>query len=387
MSNLATNLFNELEYKSSKMRVDLPYGGSPKYNLHNLNFIAEKYGYTILKSLYNKEIYKTSASQAKGFFKNRSSEFNAVYGHLIQNGYSYRIATTIDLDKKIVQIPESEQDLFSPTNRFLFFKNNFFVILDSSKCSKYVDYYYNDVNNLTIDLARMIEKEDYINFGLIDGSKVVTAKGTYNKFLGSVPEAFLKASLKGCTAFARPKYYAIHKNRSTFEGQSFAAAETLIKELKLDNSPSWICRISKKNADVYEALNNRSFLSQDIANFKELNNYIIIKSEDKNFLNEAYDHFLEVQTDLDALEKISYLENSKICKVSDALKLFDCKSKEERSFYKDQLKDLKKTMGDNFTINNLKEKMELNEFHIFKYVNGENYNYYSWIKHGNDNRV
>ena len=57
MSNSATNLFDELEYKSSKMKVDLPYGGSPKYNLHNLNFIAEKFGYSILKSIYKKEIY------------------------------------------------------------------------------------------------------------------------------------------------------------------------------------------------------------------------------------------------------------------------------------------------------------------------------------------
>ena len=362
------------------MKVDLPYGGSPKYNLHNLNFIAEKYGYTILKSLYDKEVYKTSAVQAKGSFKNKDKEFNSVYGHLIQDGYNYRIATTIDLDKKIVQIPESEQCLFKSNNRLFFFKNNFFVILDSSRCSKYVDYYYNDVNNLTIDLARMIEKEDYVNFGLVDGSKIVTPKGTYDKFLGNVPEAFLKASLKGCVAFARPKYYAIHKNRSTFEGQSFAAAETLIKELNLDNSPSWICRISKKNADVYETLNNRTFLSQDMANFKELNDYIIIKSDDDNFLNEAYEHFKEVQNDMDALDKLKYAEDRKVCKVSDALKLFDCKSKEERAFYKDQLKEIKKNIGDSFTINNLKEKMELNEFHKFKYIDGENYNYYSWVK-------
>lgn len=380
MSNSATNLFDELEYKSSKMKVDLPYGGSPKYNLHNLNFIAEKYGYSILKSIYGKEVYKTSANQAKGFFKNREKEFNSVYGHLIQDGFNYRIATTIDLDKKIVQIPESEQELFKPENRLFFFKNNFFVILDSSRCSKYVDYYYNDVNNLTIDLARMIEKEDYVNFGLLDGTKVVTAKGTFDKSLEPVSEKFLKASLKGCTAFARPKYYAIHKNRSMFEGQSFASAETLIKELNLDNSASWICRISKKNADVYETLNNRSFLSQDIANFKELNDYIIIKSEDENFLKEAYGHFLEVQTDIDALEKVAYAENSKTCKVSDALKLFDCKSKEERAFYKDQLKELKKSMGNNFSVNNIKEKLELNEIMSFTYEDGKDYDFYSWVK-------
>lgn len=380
MSNLATNLFDELEYKSSKMKVDLPYGGSPKYNLHNLNFIAEKFGYSILKSLYKKEVYKTSASQAKGFFKNKEKEFNSVYGHLVQDGFNYRIATTIDLDKKIVQIPESEQELFKPENRLLFFKNNFFVILDSSRCSKYVDYYYNDVNNLTIDLARMIEKEDYINFGLLDGTKIITAKGTFDKSLEPVPEKFLKAALKGCTVFARPKYYAIHKNRSTFEGQSFASAETLIKELNLNNSVSWICRISKKNTDVYETLNNRSFLSQDIENFKELNNYIIIKSDDKNFLNEAYRHFLEVQTDLDALEKVAYAENSKTCKVSDALKLFDCKSKEERAFYKGQLKELKKNMGNNFSVNNIKEKIELNEITSFIYEDDKDYNFYSWVK-------
>lgn len=380
MSNSATNLFDELEYKSSKMKVDLPYGGSPKYNLHNLNFIAEKYGYSILKSIYGKEVYKTSANQAKGFFKNREKEFNSVYGHLIQDGFNYRIATTIDLDKKIVQIPESEQELFKPENRLFFFKNNFFVILDSSRCSKYVDYYYNDVNNLTIDLARMIEKEDYVNFGLLDGTKVVTAKGTFDKSLEPVSEKFLKASLKGCTAFARPKYYAIHKNRSTFEGQSFASAETLIKELNLNNSASWICRISKKNADVYETLNNRSFLSQDIANFKELNDYIIIKSDDENFLKEAYGHFLEVQTDIDALEKVAYAENSKTCKVSDALKLFDCKSKEERAFYKDQLKLLKKNMGNNFSVNNIKEKIELNEIMSFTYEDGKDYDFYSWVK-------
>lgn len=380
MSNSATNLFDELEYKSSKMKVDLPYGGSPKYNLHNLNFIAEKYGYSILKSIYGKEVYKTSANQAKGHFKNREKEFNSVYGHLIQDGFNYRIATTIDLDKKIVQIPESEQELFKPENRLFFFKNNFFVILDSSRCSKYVDYYYNDVNNLTIDLARMIEKEDYVNFGLLDGTKVVTAKGTFDKSLEPVSEKFLKASLKGCTAFARPKYYAIHKNRSMFEGQSFASAETLIKELNLDNSASWICRISKKNADVYETLNNRSFLSQDIANFKELNDYIIIKSEDENFLKEAYGHFLEVQTDIDALEKVAYAENSKTCKVSDALKLFDCKSKEERAFYKDQLKELKKSMGNNFSVNNIKEKLELNEIMSFTYEDGKDYDFYSWVK-------
>lgn len=380
MSNSATNLFDELEYKSSKMKVDLPYGGSPKYNLHNLNFIAEKYGYSILKSIYGKEVYKTSANQAKGYFKNREKEFNSVYGHLIQDGFNYRIATTIDLDKKIVQIPESEQELFKPENRLFFFKNNFFVILDSSRCSKYVDYYYNDVNNLTIDLARMIEKEDYVNFGLLDGTKVVTAKGTFDKSLEPVSEKFLKASLKGCTAFARPKYYAIHKNRSMFEGQSFASAETLIKELNLDNSASWICRISKKNADVYETLNNRSFLSQDIANFKELNDYIIIKSDDENFLREAYGHFLEVQTDIDALEKVAYAENSKTCKVSDALKLFDCKSKEERAFYKDQLKELKKSMGNNFSVNNIKEKLELNEIMSFTYEDGKDYDFYSWVK-------
>lgn len=380
MSNSATNLFDELEYKSSKMKVDLPYGGSPKYNLHNLNFIAEKFGYSILKSIYKKEVYKTSASQAKGFFKNKEKEFNSVYGHLIQDGFNYRIATTIDLDKKIVQIPESEQELFKPENRLFFFKNNFFVILDSSRCSKYVDYYYNDVNNLTIDLARMIEKEDYINFGLLDGTKVVTAKGTFDKLLEPVSEKFLKASLKGCTAFARPKYYAIHKNRSTFEGQSFASAETLIKELNLDNSASWICRISKKNADIYETLNNRSFLSQDIANFKELNDYIIIKSDNDDFLKEAYGHFLEVQTDLDALEKVAYAENSKTCKVSDALKLFDCKSKEERAFYKDQLKELKKSMGNNFSVNNIKEKIELNEITSFTYEDGKDYDFYSWVK-------
>ena len=380
MSNSATNLFDELEYKSSKMKVDLPYGGSPKYNLHNLNFIAEKYGYSILKSIYGKEVYKTSANQAKGYFKNREKEFNSVYGHLIQDGFNYRIATTIDLDKKIVQIPESEQELFKPENRLFFFKNNFFVILDSSRCSKYVDYYYNDVNNLTIDLARMIEKEDYVNFGLLDGTKVVTAKGTFDKSLEPVSEKFLKASLKGCTAFARPKYYAIHKNRSMFEGQSFASAETLIKELNLDNSASWICRISKKNADVYETLNNRSFLSQDIANFKELNDYIIIKSDDENFLKEAYGHFLEVQTDIDALEKVAYAENSKTCKVSDALKLFDCKSKEERAFYKDQLKELKKSMGNNFSVNNIKEKLELNEIMSFTYEDGKDYDFYSWVK-------
>ena len=380
MSNSATNLFDELEYKSSKMKVDLPYGGSPKYNLHNLNFIAEKFGYSILKSIYKKEVYKTSASQAKGFFKNREKEFNSVYGHLIQDGFNYRIATTIDLDKKIVQIPESEQELFKPENRLFFFKNNFFVILDSNRCSKYVDYYYNDVNNLTIDLARMIEKEDYINFGLLDGTKIITAKGTFDKSLEPVPEKFLKAALKGCTAFARPKYYAIHKNRSVFEGQSFASAETLIKELNLNNSASWICRISKKNADVYETLNNRSFLNQDIANFKELNNYIIIKSDDKNFLNEAYKHFLEVQTDIDALEKVAYAENSKTCKVSDALKLFDCKSKEERAFYKDQLKELKKSMGNNFSVNNIKEKIELNEITSFTYEDGKDYDFYSWVK-------
>lgn len=380
MSNSATNLFDELEYKSSKMKVNLPYGGSPKYNLHNLNFIAEKFGYSILKSIYKKEVYKTSASQAKGFFKNKEKEFNSVYGHLVQDGFNYRIATTIDLDKKIVQIPESEQELFKPENRLLFFKNNFFVIIDSSRCSKYVDYYYNDVNNLTIDLARMIEKEDYVNFGLLDGTKIITAKGTFDKSLEPVPEKFLKAALKGCTAFARPKYYAIHKNRSVFEGQSFASAETLIKELNLNNSASWICRISKKNADVYETLNNRSFLSQDIANFKELNNYIIIKSDDKNFLNEAYGHFLEVQTDIDALEKVAYAENSKTCKVSDALKLFDCKSKEERAFYKDQLKELKKSMGNNFSVNNIKEKIELNEITSFTYEDGKDYDFYSWVK-------
>lgn len=380
MSNSATNLFDELEYKSSKMKVNLPYGGSPKYNLHNLNFIAEKFGYSILKSIYKKEVYKTSASQAKGFFKNKEKEFNSVYGHLFQDGFNYRIATTIDLDKKIVQIPESEQKLFKPENRLFFFKNNFFVILDSSRCSKYVDYYYNDVNNLTIDLARMIEKEDYVNFGLLDGTKIVTAKGTFDKLLEPVSEKFLKASLKGCTAFARPKYYAIHKNRSTFEGQSFASAETLIKELNLNNSASWICRISKKNADVYETLNNRSFLSQDIANFKELNNYIIIKSDDENFLKEAYGHFLEVQTDLDALEKVAYAENSKTCKVSDAIKLFNCKSKEERAFYKDQLKELKKSMGNNFSINNIKEKIELNEITSFTYEDGKDYDFYSWVK-------
>ena len=45
----------------------------------------------------------------------------------------------------------------------------------------------------------------------------------------------------------------------------------------------------------------------------------------------------------------------------DALKLFDCKSKEERAFYKDQLKELKKSMGNNFSVNNIKEKLELNE--------------------------
>lgn len=380
MSNSATNLFDELEYKSSKMKVNLPYGGSPKYNLHNLNFIAEKFGYSILKSIYKKEVYKTSASQAKGFFKNKEKEFNSVYGHLVQDGFNYRIATTIDLDKKIVQIPESEQELFKPENRLLFFKNNFFVIIDSSRCSKYVDYYYNDVNNLTIDLARMIEKEDYVNFGLLDGTKIITAKGTFDKSLEPVPEKFLKAALKGCTAFARPKYYAIHKNRSVFEGQSFASAETLIKELNLNNSASWICRISKKNADVYETLNNRSFLSQDIANFKELNNYIIIKSDDKNFLNEAYGHFLEIQTDIDALEKVAYAENSKTCKVSDALKLFDCKSKEERAFYKDQLKELKKSMGNNFSVNNIKEKIELNEITSFTYEDGKDYDFYSWVK-------
>jgi hypothetical protein len=380
VSNSATNLFDELEYKSSKMKVDLPYGGSPKYNLHNLNFIAEKFGYSILKSLYSKEVYKTSANQAKGFFKNKEKEFNSVYGHLIQDGFNYRIATTIDLDKKIVQIPESEQELFKPENRLFFFKNNFFVILDSSRCSKYVDYYYNDVNNLTIDLARMIEREDYINFGLLDGNKIISAKGTFDKDLNSVSEKFLKASLKGCTAFARPKYYAIHKNRSIFEGQSFASAETLIKELNLNNSVSWICRISKKNADVYETLSNRSFLSQDVASFKELNNYIIIKSDDKNFLKEAYRHFIEVQTDIDALEKVAYAENSKTCKVSDALKLFNCKSKEERSFYKDQLKLLKKNMRNNFSVNNIKEKIELNEIMRFTYEDGKDYNFYSWVK-------
>ena len=380
MNSLATNLFDELEYKSSKVKVDLPYGGSPRYNLHNLNFIAEKFGYSILKSIYKKEIYKTSANQAKGLFKNKEKEFRSIYGHLIQDGFNYRIATTIDLDKKIVQIPESEQKFFKPENRLFFFKNNFFVILDSSRCSKYVDYYYNDVNNLTIDLARMIEKEDYINFGLLDGTKIITAKGTFDKSLEPVPEKFLKASLKGCTAFAQPKYYAIHKNRSTFEGQSFASAETLIKELNLNNSASWICRISKKNADVYETLNNRSFLSQDIANFKELNDFIIIKSDDENFLKEAYGHFLEVQTDIDALEKVAYAENSKTCKVSNALKLFNCKSKEERAFYKDQLKLLKKNMGNNFSINNIKEKIELNEIMSFTYEAGKDYNFYSWAK-------
>lgn len=380
MSNSATNLFDELEYKSSKIKIDLPYGGSPKYNLHNLNFIAEKFGYSILKSIYKKEVYKTSANQAKGFFKNKEKEFNSIYGHLVQDGFNYRIATTIDLDKKIVQIPESEQELFKPENRLFFFKNNFFVILDSSRCSKYVDYYYNDVNNLTIDLARMIEKEDYVNFGLLDGNKIITAKGTFDKDLNSVSEKFLKASLKGCTAFARPKYYAIHKNRSIFEGRSFASAETLIKELNLNNSVSWICRISKKNADIYETLNNRSFLSQDIANFKDLNNFIIIKSDDKNFLKEAYKHFLEVQTDIDALEKVAYAENSRTCKVSNALKLFNCKSKEERAFYKDQLKQLKKDMGNNFSVNNIKEKIELNEIMSFTYEDGKNYSFYSWVK-------
>ena len=380
MNSLATNLFDELEYKSLKVKVDLPYGGSPRYNLHNLNFIAEKFGYSILKSIYKKEIYKTSANQAKGLFKNKEKEFRSIYGHLIQDGFNYRIATTIDLDKKIVQIPESEQKFFKPENRLFFFKNNFFVILDSSRCSKYVDYYYNDVNNLTIDLARMIEKEDYINFGLLDGTKIITAKGTFDKSLEPVSEKFLKASLKGCTAFAQPKYYAIHKNRSTFEGQSFASAKTLIKELNLNNSASWICRISKKNADVYETLNNHSFLSQDIANFKELNDFIIIKSDDENFLNEAYKHFLEVQTDIDALEKVAYAENSKTCKVSNALKLFNCKSKEERAFYKDQLKLLKKNMGNNFSINNIKEKIELNEIMSFTYEAGKDYNFYSWAK-------
>ena len=138
--------------------------------------------------------------------------------------------------------------------------------------------------------------------------------------------------------------------------------------------------ISKKNADVYETLNNRSFLSQDIENFKELNNYIIIKSDDKNFLNEAYKHFLEVQTDLDALEKVAYAENSKTCKVSDALKLFDCKSKEERAFYKDQLKELKKNMGNSFSVNNIKEKIELNEITSFTYEDGKDYDFYSWVK-------
>lgn len=380
MNNSITNLFDELEYKSQQTKISLPYNVSPKYNLHNLNFIIENYCYFILKSLYNKEVYKTSANQAIGSFKNKESDFNSIYGHLIQNGISYRVATTIDLDKKIVQVPESEQRFFKPENKLLFFKNNFFVILDSSRCSKYVDYYYNDVNNLTIDLARMVEKDDYINFGLIDGSKIITAKGTFDKDMGPIPEKFLKASLKGCTCFARPKYYAISKNRSIFEGKSFSSAETLCKELGFENSSSWICRISNKNADVYETLNNRQFLSQDLKHFKELNNYYIIKSEDDEFLKEAYTHFLEVQKDLDALDKIKYFEDSLTCKVSDALKLFKCKSKEERSFYKAQLTQLKKDLGENFTINNIKEKSQLGDIKSFEYKADKQYEYYSWVK-------
>ena len=197
MSNSATSLFNELEYKSSLTKVSLPYSGSPKYNLHNLNFIIEKYCYTILKSINDKEVYKTSANLARGSFKNEESSFNAVYGHLIQDGINYRVATTIDLDKKIIQIPESEEEYFNPNNRLLFFKNNFFVIIDSTKCNKYIDYYYNDVGNLTIDLAKMIEKNDYVSFGLIDGSRVCTSNGDFNKFVGPVPENFIKTSLKG----------------------------------------------------------------------------------------------------------------------------------------------------------------------------------------------
>lgn len=385
MSNSAISLFNELEYKSSQMRVSLPYSGSPKYNLHNLNFIIENYCYSILKTLYEKEVYKSSAVKAKGFFRDKESSFNAIYGHLIQNGINYRIATTIDLDKKIVQVPENEEQYFGSENRLLFFKNNFFVIIDSNKCARYVDYYYNDVGNLTIDLASMIEKGDYVIFGLIDGSKITTSEGDYNKVFDSPSESFLKTSLKGCTSFTKPKYYAISKNRSVFEGKSFASIETLRKELQLDNSPSWLCRISKKNADVYDTLNNRSFLSQDIKSFKEIKNYYIIKSEDDSFLRQAYEHFLEIQMDMDALEKLEYLKNDKECKVSDALHLFDCKSKEEKAFYKAQLVSLKNTLGNQFTINNIKEKSQLGDIKHFDYIEGVKYNYYSWIKNGSDN--
>ena len=385
MSNSIVNLFDELEYKSTLTTISLPYSGSPKYNLHNLNFIIEKYCYCILKSLYNKEVYKTSAKMAKGYFKNNDSTFNSIYGHLIQDGINYRVATTIDLDKKIIQIPESEEEFFTDNNRFLFFKNNFFVILCSEKCKKYIDYYYNDVGNLTIDLAKIIEKQDFIDFGYIDKNTIITNSGTYEKFNGQIPEKFIKTSLKGCTSFAKPYYYAIAKNKSVFEGKTFSSIESLIDELGLKNTLSWISRIANKNAEIYDILDCKSYLSQDLENFKEINNFYIIKSDDDNFLKGAYKHFLELQKDFDAIDKINYMNDNKTCKVSDALKLFICKSKEEKAFYKEQLNDLKKTLGENFTINTIKEKSQLGDIQPFKYEKNKQYTYYCWVKENGSN--
>lgn len=386
MNNSIVSLFDELEYKSTLNNINLPYSGSPKYNLHNLNFIIEKYCYCILKSLYdNKEVYKTSSKMACGSFKNNEATFNSIYGHLIQDGINYRVATTIDLDKKIIQIPESEEDYFNDSNRLLFFKNNFFVILNSEKCKKYIDYYYNDVGNLTIDLARIIEKEDFIDFGLIEKDNIIANSGTYKKFNGQIPEKFIKASLKGCTSFAKPYYYAITKNKSVFEGKSYSSIESLIEDLNLKKTLSWVSRVANKNAEVYDILDCKNYLSQDLQNFKDIGNYYIIKSDDDNFLEKAYKHFLEVQKDFDAIEKIDYMNNSRVCKVSDALRVFNCKSKEEKAFYKSQLNALKKDLGESFTINTIKEKSQLGDIKPFKYEASKQYNYYSWVKNNGSN--
>ena len=382
--NSLTKLFDDLEYKSNFTTVTLPYSGSPKYNLHNLSFIIEKYCYFILKSINNKEVYKISSKNAKGSFKNNESYFNGSYGHLCQDGINYRIATTVNLDKKIIQIPESEQRFFKPNNNFLFFKNNLFIIIDSSKCLKYVDYYYNDAGNLTIDLARMIEQGDCDIFGYIDGSKIITSIGDFNKCQDVPPESFIKTATKGCTAFSTPKYYAIKKNRSIFEGTSYASVDSMVKDLGFDYSSSWMLRVSKKNADIYETLNNRKFLSQDIKNFNFIKDYLIIKSENESFLKEAYDHFKEVQNDLVALDKIDYMNNNKVCKISEALSLFVCKSREEKAFYKKQLSELRNQLGDSFTINYIKECSQLGGIKPFKYSPNEEYHYYNWVKNGSN---
>ena len=54
--------------------------------------------------------------------------------------------------------------------------------------------------------------------------------------------------------------------------------------------------------------------------------------------------------------------------------------KEERAFYKAQLTQLKKDLGENFTINNIKEKSQLGDIKSFEYKADKQYEYYSWVK-------